>query len=548
MRILGAAIENDVHVAGLVHFLRLAEEAGHVTINLGPTVPIGKVLQEAKRQEARMIALSYRLTSSVAEEIFRRLKQEILELHLEDRIFVFGGTPPVAEEARRSGLFQAVFSGHEPVDVIQTFLRGGPAAGNIEILPQTLAERVAARSPVPLLRHHFGLPSLEDTVEGSRRIAESGLLDILSLGPDQNAQESFFRPQEMDPARDGAGGVPLRREEDLERIYGATRCGNYPLLRCYAGTRDLVRWGEMLGRTIHNAWGAVPIFWYSQLDARSQRPLQQAIEENLEAMRWYATHKVPLEINDVHQWSLRYAPDAVAVADAYLCAHVAHQLGVQSYVAQYMFNTPPETDPIHDLGKMLAQKEMVESFRDDLFQPLHMIRAGLMQFSANPSIAKGQLAASTAIGLELEPQIVHVVGYCEADHAIQPEELIESLQIAQGVWRTLAEGRPRLAADRRVQRRRGELLREARLILEGIRELGRSSPDPFLDPQVLVLAVERGLLFAPHVLHEKYRQDRWITTTAGGCCRSARADSGKLLPESERVGESLAPPSMPIPP
>ncbi len=58
MRILGAVLENDVHVAGLVHFLRLAEEAGHVTINLGPTVPLDIVLQEAKRQDARMIALS----------------------------------------------------------------------------------------------------------------------------------------------------------------------------------------------------------------------------------------------------------------------------------------------------------------------------------------------------------------------------------------------------------------------------------------------------------------------------------------------------------
>jgi hypothetical protein len=35
MRIVGAALENDVHVASLVHFLRLVEETGHVTVTLG---------------------------------------------------------------------------------------------------------------------------------------------------------------------------------------------------------------------------------------------------------------------------------------------------------------------------------------------------------------------------------------------------------------------------------------------------------------------------------------------------------------------------------
>jgi methylmalonyl-CoA mutase cobalamin-binding subunit len=540
MRILGAALENDVHVAGLVHFLRLAEKEGHVAINLGPTVSIEHALREARRQEAEMVALSYRLTPAVAREIFTRLKEAIPAHGLQTRVFVFGGTPPVAEEARQSGIFAAVFSGMESAEEIRAFLRGETVKTGGEILPQTLAERVQARSPIPLLRHHFGLPSLEETVKGAQRIAETGLLDILSLGPDQNAQESFFRPEEMDPSRDGAGGVPLRKEEDLVRIYAATRCGNFPLLRCYAGTRDLIRWGELLHGTIGNAWGAVPIFWYSELDGRSTRPLRQAIEENLAAMRWHADHRVPLEINDVHQWSLRYAPDAVAVANAYLCAYLARSIGVKTYVAQYMFNTPPETDPVHDLGKMLAQKEMIEEFRDASFQPLHMVRAGLMSFSPDPAIAKGQLAASTAISLAIDPQIVHVVGYSEADHAVKPDELIESLGIAQGVLRNLAQGRPQLAADRRVQRRRNQLLAEARQILERIRMIGKGSSDPYLDPDVLARVVEKGILFAPHILNERYCQPQWITTTAGGCCRSALAESGQPISEVERLGEDVS--------
>lgn len=57
---------------------------------------------------------------------------------------------------------------------------------------QNLIERVKNNAPYPLIRHHFGRPSLEETVEGVKLIAESRVLDVISLGPDQNAQEYFF--------------------------------------------------------------------------------------------------------------------------------------------------------------------------------------------------------------------------------------------------------------------------------------------------------------------------------------------------------------------
>jgi hypothetical protein len=98
----------------------------------------------------------------------------------------------------------------------------------------------------------------------------AGVLDVISLGPDQNAQEHFFHPEEMDHSQDGAGGVPLRNPDDLEAIYLRSRCGNYPLVRCYAGTRDLIRWAEMSVKLINNAWGAIPLCWYSVIDGRSK--------------------------------------------------------------------------------------------------------------------------------------------------------------------------------------------------------------------------------------------------------------------------------------
>lgn len=534
MRIIGAALENDVHVAGLVNFLHLAEESGHTCFNLGPAVPVERLLQEASQREVDLVAVSYRLTPENARRIFQQIKDRIPRYRLGEKLFICGGTPPVAEEAKRSGLFRVVFSGLESIEEIRSFLRGGQEKGSNREPPQELEERIRYRAPYPLVRHHFGLPSLEATVEGARQIAEAGVLDILSLGPDQNAQESFFRPEEMDRSRDGAGGVPLRRREDLEKIYTATRCGNYPLLRCYAGTRDLIKWAEMTKQAIHNAWGAVPIFWYSRLDARSDRSLEEAIEENLQVMAWHAKNQVPLEINDVHQWSLRYAPDAIAVADAYICASIAKSLGVQVYIAQYMFNTPPETSAVNDLGKMLAKKELVESLRDRNFRPVHMVRAGLMHFSPDPAIAKGQLSASTALGLSLEPQILHVVGYSEGDHAVRPDELIESVKIVQGVLRNLREGMPDLSLDPLVQRRKQELLEEAQLLLNAIRLLGRKEDEPFLDPQVLAQTVKRGIFFAPHILTEGIPGQSQVTTK-GGCCRSASLKTGEPIEERERL-------------
>ena len=98
-----------------------------------------------------------------------------------------------------------------------------------------------------------------------KEIAEAKALDIISIGPDQNFQENFFTPYKMKPIEGGAGGVPIRSEKDLIQLYQASRYGNYPLLRCYSGTRNLIKMAGLLQKTINNAWGATPLFWYSLL-------------------------------------------------------------------------------------------------------------------------------------------------------------------------------------------------------------------------------------------------------------------------------------------
>jgi hypothetical protein len=404
--------------------------------------------------------------------------------------------------------------------------------------PADLVGRIRESRPFPLIRHHFGRPTLKETVSGARMIAEEGVLDVLSIGPDQNAQESFFRPGEMDTAQDGAGGVPLRRPEDLEAIYEATRRGNFPLVRCYSGTRDLRKWAEMSLRTIRNAWAAIPLCWYSDLDGRSTRPLAEAMAENLDVVGWYARQGVPVEVNESHQWSLRAAHDALAVAMAFLAAYNAKKAGVRHYVSQYMFNTPAGTSPAMDLAKMLAKIELIEGLAGEQFSVFREVRAGLASMPSDLAEAKGHLAASGAVSMSLSPDIYHVVGFSEGDHAITAEELIESCRIARGAVRLCLQGLPDPSQDPLVRERKSELVSEARVLLEALKGLaGSGIEDPWADPVTIAKAVAEGYLDTPHFKGHRYARGKVVTRIIGGACRAVDPGTGRAISEKERLKE-----------
>ncbi len=310
------------------------------------------------------MAVGYRLTPENCRSLLRDLSARVAASGEGQRGWLFGGTEPCVAVARETGLFQATFASGASRQAVVAFLRGEQAeTGPGTPPPQTLVERIRWKAPYPLLRHHFGRPTVAETVAGVVEIAAAECLDVLSLGTDQNAQEHFFRPEAMDPGAHGAGGVPVRSETDLVMIHAHTRLGNYPLLRCYSGTRDTMQWAPMLARSINNAWCAIPLFWYTQLDGRSPRPLREAIPETQALMRWHAQHGIPVEMNESHHWSLRDAPDVVAVVAAYLAAYNARSAGVRDYVQQLMFNNPPNTSPAMDLGKMLAKLTWSKRFR-----------------------------------------------------------------------------------------------------------------------------------------------------------------------------------------
>ncbi|HEY8414945.1 MAG TPA: methionine synthase, partial [Thermaerobacter sp.] len=389
--------------------------------------------------------------------------------------------------------------------------------------------------------HHFGLPSVEETIRGVAEIAEARCLDVISLGTDQNAQEHFFRPEEMDPDQHGAGGVPVRTPDDLRAIYQASRRGNYPLMRCYSGTRDTLKWAEMLKETINNAWCAVPLFWYSQLDGRSQRPLDQSIAEAQELMRWHARHGIPVEMNESHHWSLRDAHDTVAVVAAFLAAYNARQAGVRTYVQQLMFNNPPGTSFKMDLAKMLAKLELVGELEGDDFRVLRETRTGPSSYPADLDRAKGQIASSVLVQMALRPHIVHVVAYTEASHAATARDVIASCRIAEQAIRNAVYGLPDMLRDPDIEERKRQLVAEARELLAAIRSLAAPGVrDPWTDPTTLKLAVEIGLLDAPHLMGNKAARGRVRTKIINGACFAIDPATGRPLTERERIDRVLA--------
>ncbi len=533
--VIAGALGNCVHVAGIVKFLSIAERLGYQTEFLGAAVPVEKFVEEIRARDPDLVGISYRLTPEVAGRLLEDLRWRLEKEGLADRRFVFAGTPPVCAVAEQQGWFERCFSGLEEPEEVAAYLKGERVSAEPEDFGSTQLARLEKKKPYPLLRHHFGLPSLEDTIEGVRRIAEAKVLDVISLGPDQNAQESFFRPEEMDPALDGSGGVPLRTREDLVRIYQASRTGNYPLLRIYSGTRDLIKWAELALETINNAWGAIPLCWYNALDGRSKRTPEEAIAENQAAMRWYAERGIPVEVNEAHHWSMRDSHDTLSVVMAYLAAYNARAMGVKHYIAQYMFNSPPSMYGGMDLAKLLAQMEMVESLHGEDFVSMRQVRAGLLHFSPDPQVAKGQLAASTVLALGLRPHIIHVVAFCEGDHAATADDVIESCHIVRGVLRNCLFGMPDPTADPKVQERKEELLAEAEVLLTALRTLGAGEEDPLISPRVLAEAIRLGVLDAPHLKGNPFAAGRLETRTVDGALRAVDPETKRVLKESERL-------------
>jgi len=257
VRILAASVGNCVHTGGIVNFLKLAEKHGYETHFLGPATPVARLVQAFAARPSDIVAVSYRLTPETGRAVLEEVKAAKAAGKFGAAKLLFGGTPEVAAIAAELGAFDWVVHGGESPAAIEAWLTGKAAEMPPEAFPGTLLERVAWAAPMPLIRHHFGRPTLEETVAGARVVAEARvlepsedplpcllrpgrvLLDEPKLG---TGRKRLGEPHPRPDARASSGGR-ARAEERLSAGLGGKRDGP-PTQLGSPGERDPEREGR----------------------------------------------------------------------------------------------------------------------------------------------------------------------------------------------------------------------------------------------------------------------------------------------------------------
>lgn len=629
-RVMVGAIGACVHNLGVEGFADWLESQGlgYVSVKLGPAVPIPEVINKIREARPEVVGVSMRLGDLHVDKLIG----EFIELAIKHGLhpsqsgirYTFGGLRPAANVVRamtnvplEPDPFTPEEERHFDLEAMTEEYKGMPAYDHFFALiaddyvtmeelalfaqrmdPQKVEEeiewsdylverieQVRELEDRPIIRAHIGIAAetIEPTITAIEKLAEADAFEIVSLAPDQPSQEmlaKFIRGEE-DPDRylRGQGGAPIRTVDDLDRLKAATQRGNYPLTRIYTGTDELVALAQLWEEHLNMAFPAVPIFYYNELDGRGPISIRDSFTEHYDTIRWWAEQNKPLEINDPHQWGLRYASDDMQVTDHVLCALIALKLGIKHYVMQMMFELPPEISAMDDLAKMKASYELVEPLtRHYDFHIIRQTRSGLPSFPPNLYQAKGHLAFGIYTQLYMEPDILHVVSFPEAHHEAKAEDIIESCEIVKQVCWDFKKGDvPQIWSDPVVVARKRELKEGAMYNLLHAALLGgyrgpvtvenfwdwanepeenpeqnfetillsfaeeanyRTQQCGLISPDTMDLALQTGLYQAPHITVVDRRYEltgACRTKVEDGMCRADEWCGKKVESEFERV-------------
>jgi uncharacterized protein (TIGR01319 family) len=509
-RVMVGAIGKCVHNLGVENFADWMEDLGigYVTVKLGPAVPIQEVINKIREARPEVVGVSMRLGDLHLDELMTEFIETATKYGLgphESRIrYCFGGLRPAANLVRAmtgvpleedrfirdaerhydldavaaeyknrpefQGFFELITDDFVTMEELERFAMKKPSAReHIELKwSDSLVERiqqVRERENRPIIRAHIGIAAetIEPTIQAIEKLSDAGAFEIVSLAPDQTSQEllaKFIRGEE-DPSKylAGQGGAPIRSIEDLKRLKAASRRGNFPMMRIYTGTDELVALAHLWEEHLNSCFPAVPIFFYNELDGRGPISIRDSFDEHYRTIEYWAGVGKPCEINDPHQWGLRYASDDMQLTDHVLCAIIALKKGIKHYVMQMMFELPPEISAMDDLAKMKAAYDLVEPLtRHFDFNIIKETRSGLPSFPPNLNQAKGHLAFGIYTQLYMEPDILHVVTHSEAHHEASADDIIESCEITKQVcWDFIKGNVPQIWSDPAMKSRIQEL-------------------------------------------------------------------------------------------
>ena len=120
---------------------------------------------------------------------------------------------------------------------------------------------------------------------------------------------------------------------------------------------------------------------------------------------------------------------------------------------------------------MLAVIEMVSRLETANFRIWKQVRTGLLSYPLDTAEARAHLAITVHNQMALKPDIVHVVGYPEADHAVTGSEVVESCAMARKAIASAMQSGLNPAAQKEIQQRKAELVDEAETLLDAIASL-----------------------------------------------------------------------------
>jgi len=134
----------------------------------------------------------------------------------------------------------------------------------------------------------------------------------------------------------------------------------------------------------------------------------------------------------------------------------------------------------------------------------------------------------------LAPDILHEVGYAEAQNAVRSEELIASCTLAHQVIDDALRGVPHPSSDSRVVARSDCLIGDAEGLIEMI---GREAPGALDgDPGTLARGVRGGYFDAPYLAGIPAARGA-VVTVAGGGCDTVDLHSGFPVSKLSRVAD-----------
>jgi hypothetical protein len=597
---VGLTLGNDPHTVGIHKAGKISRSAGINYKIIPPATSDAAKLRTLKELDPRFIGLSYRLSPEIALMELRKFLNQMANVGLIDRSerrIGFAALPATLKAVQTSGLqdqYDLVLIGtstnfRDNILCVLDFLDVKSYTRRAEILDILIRESEPEKIPVldqiasrvidtymyfpesplpkpspqaikslprrieeaqmPVIRTHFGIPSdsIQPTVEGIEKIALNGAVDEISLGSSDLSQRYFGDPKAFESQKND-GGVPYKTKEDLQKLYLATRTGNFPSIKPYAHVVNLKEFiddcleiGMLIG-----AHQAVPLFWFCELDGRGPLSVRDALQEHVEAVGYLALKDIPVEMNDPNQWSSRYVHDTLFVVDYALIAAVMFTAGVKDMILQCQFNKPAETGDFADLAKMTAARDIVEQIRPQ-HHPARVYletRSGIEHFSTDLETARFQLARTTLLQMMISPSMIHLVSYCEADHAATAEDVIESSMLVRRAVRLFKENEPDLKKYLEypiVLQRKDHLLEEAHYVLARIAAL--SSGDDGLcktlsNPDALHQALKNQIMTAPGITHPDYLNPSMLTKPI---CMDLwiAMHIGKMLHQCERKKDYL---------